>query len=73
MAAPTAGADAHASLAKVLGYVAADIVDAACLRLPMSRAAVEPDGTVSDPQIRDGVATVVRTLLQHSSSRAAET
>jgi len=73
VAAPTAGADAHASLAKVLGYVAADIVEAACLRLPMSRAAVGPDGTVSDPQIRDGVATVVRTLLQHSSSRAAET
>src|SRR5437660_452390 len=39
-AAPTGGADAHDSLRKVLGYVDADIVEAACLRLPLTRDAV---------------------------------
>ncbi|HKE79449.1 MAG TPA: NADPH-dependent FMN reductase, partial [Solirubrobacteraceae bacterium] len=33
-AAPTGGADAHDSLRKVLGYVHADIVEAACVRIP---------------------------------------
>src|SRR5207253_4574206 len=36
-AAPTGAADAHESLRKVLGYVGADIVEAACARLPVSR------------------------------------
>jgi len=44
VAAPTGGAAAHTSLATVLGYVGADIVDAACERMPMTRAAVGPDG-----------------------------
>jgi chromate reductase len=34
-AAPTGGADAHDSLRKVLGYVHADIVEAACTRVPL--------------------------------------
>ncbi len=53
VAAPTAGADAHASLAKVLGYVSADIVQAACARALMTRAAVGPDGLVTDTDVRD--------------------
>ncbi len=44
VAAPTGGADAHASQAKVLGYVGADLTDAACARAPMTRSAVGPDG-----------------------------
>jgi len=47
-AAPTGAADAHDSLRKVLGYVHADIVDEACARIPVTREAVGPDGTLSD-------------------------
>ena len=46
---PTGGVDAHDSLRKVLGYVHADIVEAACTRIPLTRDAVGPAGTVVDP------------------------
>ncbi len=51
-AAPTGGADAHDSLRKVLGYVHADIVAAACARVPVTRDTVGPEGTITDPHIR---------------------
>jgi NAD(P)H-dependent FMN reductase len=62
VAAPTGGADAHASLAKVLGYVNAHIVEAACTRLPMTRQSVGPDGLVSDPEVRAGIAATIDAL-----------
>ena len=62
-ASPTGGADAHASLAKVLGYVGADIVEAACQRLPMTRDGIGHDGLVTDPDIQNRISTVLRTLL----------
>src|SRR6185437_14959529 len=54
-AAPTGGADAHDSLRKVLGYVHADIVEAACVRLPLTRDAVGPDGTLTEAASRAAV------------------
>ncbi len=65
VAAPTGGADAHASLAKVLGYVGADIVQAACLRAPIARAAIGPDGLVRDAEVRDRLAQTLQALLRH--------
>lgn len=63
VAAPTGGADAHASLAKVLGYVGADIVEDACLRHPLSRADVA-DGVVVEQEFRARVSAAAATLLQ---------
>jgi NAD(P)H-dependent FMN reductase len=54
-AAPTGAADAHASLRKVLGYVHADIVEEACVRIPVARDAVGPDGLIADPGIRERI------------------
>ncbi|MGH3587843.1 MAG: NADPH-dependent FMN reductase [Pseudonocardia sp.] len=68
VAAPTGGADAHASLAKVLGYVAADVVEEACTRVPMSRGAVGPDGLVADGDVRDALVGVLRALQAHVRS-----
>jgi len=65
VAVPTGGTDAHASLARVLGYVGADIVDAACARVPMTRGAVGADGTVTDPEIRTRIGDVLQTLLYY--------
>jgi len=71
VAAPTGGAVAHASLATVLGYVGADVVDAACVRAPMTRAAVGSDGAVTDPSVRGQLADVLRTLGAHVRARGA--
>jgi chromate reductase, NAD(P)H dehydrogenase (quinone) len=64
-AAPTGGADAHASLARVLAYVGADVVDAACRQVPVVRAQVGPDGLVADPGIRSALRAATTALVVH--------
>jgi NAD(P)H-dependent FMN reductase len=64
-AAPTGAADAHDSLRKVLGYVHAEIVEDACARIPVPRAAVGEDGRIADAEIRGRVADVLRVLARH--------
>lgn len=61
-AAPSGGADAHESLAKVLGYVGARVVDDACLRLPLTRAAVGEDGLIGDEAVRAAALDALRAL-----------
>jgi chromate reductase len=68
-AAPTGAADAHASLRKVLGYVHADIVEAACLRIPVDRGAIGPDGVIADPAVRE---RIVAALLALAGAAVAE-
>jgi chromate reductase, NAD(P)H dehydrogenase (quinone) len=64
-AAPTGGADAHESLRKVLGYVGADIVEAAVVRLPVPRTAIGADGLIGDPAIRDAITASLAALAAH--------
>jgi NAD(P)H-dependent FMN reductase len=61
-AAPSGGADAHESLAKVLGYVGAHVVEDACLRLPLTRDAVGEDGLVGDEVVRAAALGALRAL-----------
>ena len=68
-AAPTGGADAHDSLPKVLGYAHADIVEAGCTRIPVTRDAVGRDGTVIDPAGREQIAQPLITLVRHVTDR----
>jgi NAD(P)H-dependent FMN reductase len=68
-AAPSGGADAHESLRKVLGYTGAQIVEEACLRLPLSRGDVGEDGLVVPPEARKRIAAAVRALSTASSRR----
>jgi chromate reductase, NAD(P)H dehydrogenase (quinone) len=68
-AAPTSGADAHDSLRKVLGYVHADVVEAACTRISLTRDAVGPDGTIVDPEARDKIAETIARLARHAADR----
>lgn len=70
-AAPTGGADAHDSLRKVLGYVDADVVEDACVRIPLARDAVGADGTVTDAAIRGQIAAVLAVLVAHAAAREA--
>jgi chromate reductase, NAD(P)H dehydrogenase (quinone) len=61
-AAPTGAADAHDSLRKVLRYVHADVVEAACARIPVERGAVGDDGLIADPAIREQLVGVLTAL-----------
>jgi NAD(P)H-dependent FMN reductase len=44
-------ADAHESLGKVLAYAHAEVVTGACLRIPVTRQAIDGDGLIGDPTI----------------------
>ena len=68
-AAPTGGADAHESLAKVLRYAGADIVADACVRAPVARDAVGPDGLVTDPEARGAISLALARLAAHVRER----
>lgn len=63
---PTRAAGAHASLRTVLGYVDADIVEAACAHIPVTRAALAPDGRIADPAIAALVTVSVQALVDHA-------
>ncbi len=71
-AAPTGAADAHESLRKVLGYAGADIVEDACVRIPVDRALVGSDGLVTDAETRDQIAAAVGRLAEHAASTRAD-
>jgi NAD(P)H-dependent FMN reductase len=61
-AAPSGGADAHASLRKVLGYTGSVIVEEACVRLPLARADVGEDGLIAPEEARAKIVAAVRAL-----------
>jgi chromate reductase len=61
-AAPAAGADAHASLRLVLRYTGAEIVEAACARVPVTRELVGPDGEIADAEARAAIAAAIARL-----------
>jgi chromate reductase, NAD(P)H dehydrogenase (quinone) len=61
-AAPSGGTDAHDSLRKVLGYTGAQIVEEACLRLPLARADIGEDGLITPPEAREKIVAAVSAL-----------
>jgi len=66
---PTGAANAHASLRIVLGYTGTDIVEGACARIPVRRAAIGSDGLVDDAAVRDQITAVLAALAQHVVAR----
>jgi NAD(P)H-dependent FMN reductase len=64
-ASPTGAAGAHGSLRAVLTYTGTDIVETACVRVPVARGAVGPDGEIDDPAVRTAAAAVLATLAEH--------
>ena len=63
-ASPTGGADAHDSLRKVAGYISMEIVEEACVRIPVTRDAVGDDGLIADPAIREPLAAALVALRE---------
>ena len=70
VAAPGRGTGAEATLATVLRYVDADVIDAACGRVPVARDLVGPNGTVEDPGIRAALARLIDLVVEHVGDRA---
>lgn len=71
-AAPTGGADAHDALRKVLEYVDADVVDVACVRIPVTRDAVGLDGLIADPEVCKQIALALTALVDHVVRRGTD-
>ena len=70
-ASPTGAAGAHDSLRAVLTYTGTDIVEAACVRLPVARGAIGADGLIADPAIRDGARDALVALAERVAARAS--
>ncbi len=70
--AATGAAGAHESLARVLRYTDATVVDSACAQVPLLRQAIGPDGAVTDPEIRESIRSAVATLVAEAGRLAAE-
>jgi NAD(P)H-dependent FMN reductase len=68
-ASPTGAAGAHDSLRAVLTYTGTDIVEAACVRVPVARGAVGSDGEIEDPAVRRTAAAALATLAAHVASK----
>jgi chromate reductase, NAD(P)H dehydrogenase (quinone) len=72
VAAPGRGAGAMATLASVLSYVGATVIDSACREIPVARTALTPAGAVSDPAFTDAAAGLWRALLTHLDAVSPE-
>jgi chromate reductase len=71
-AAPGRGLDADDSLRKVLGYVGADIVERACVPIPVARDSIDADGLIADAGIRAALASALSELAAHVERRRAD-
>jgi NAD(P)H-dependent FMN reductase len=63
-ASPRGAANAHESLGKVLGYVHARVVTAACIHVPVAEAQIADDGSVAERHIREQIAAAVSELAE---------
>jgi chromate reductase len=61
---------AHHTLRVVLGYVSADIVEDACVKIPIRRDVIGPNGIITDPSITSAISAVLGALVQHVESRS---
>jgi NAD(P)H-dependent FMN reductase len=67
--APAGAVNAHASLRTVLGYLSTEIVEAACVSIPVPRASIGDDGLIQDAAIRQEIAATVAKLGSVSRTR----
>jgi chromate reductase, NAD(P)H dehydrogenase (quinone) len=72
VAGPGRGTGADATLAMVLGYVAASILPSSGVRVPVPHAAVAEDGLIADAATRERLAQALTTILAelHQTRRA---
>lgn len=62
-ASPRGAALAHDSLRAVLAYAHAEMVEQACVHVPVTSAMVGDDGLIDDPSVRDRLAAALGALV----------
>jgi NAD(P)H-dependent FMN reductase len=62
---PRGAALAHASLRSVLGYLGADMVEEACVDIPLTQDSLGEDGLICSPEVRTQVAKALAELVAH--------
>lgn len=67
----THAADAHDSLRKVLGFTGADIVEAACVDIPVARTDIDDEVRVVTEEFVVGATEALRALTDHVVAAAA--
>jgi len=65
---PRGAALAHASLRSVLGYLGADMVEAACVDIPLTQDSLGQDGLIHAAPVRAQVATALSALVSAALS-----
>jgi chromate reductase len=70
VAAEGRGKGAEQALASVLGYVGSVVISQACLRLPLARQSVGPDGTAVDVVFRVALARVLHAMVDNLTTAA---
>ena len=65
VAAPGRGGGADVTLRTVLGYVTADIVETACLKIAVGRGDLDDEGTIASADALADLGTVVDSLVSH--------
>jgi chromate reductase, NAD(P)H dehydrogenase (quinone) len=63
VAGPGRGAGAEATLATVLGYINARVLEASGARVPVAREAIGPDGLVADAGVREALADALTAIV----------
>jgi len=71
IATPGRGDGAVATLARVLGYVGADVVETECARLPVLREEVCPDGFVNSTEFRLEARNMLTELVNRTRRSAS--
>lgn len=66
---PRGAVGAHEDLRTVLGYASAKVVDGACVAVPVQGSMVGSDGLVAEVKVRDVLAQVIGSLVDHLASR----
>jgi NAD(P)H-dependent FMN reductase len=68
---PRRGAGAHETLATVLGYVQARVIESACVNVPIGRESVGADGLVADPATRAAIGAALSGFAASCPPQAA--
>jgi chromate reductase, NAD(P)H dehydrogenase (quinone) len=68
---PRGAEGAHQELRTVLQYAHADIVEAACVDVPVTQAMIDDSGMLSDPAARGQIALALSVLGEHMESNGS--
>ena len=71
-ASPRGAPNAHESLRRVLGYVKADVIEAACINIPVTEALITDDGLLSDLTFRRQISDALTELAARAMGHRTE-